>query len=248
MIITKRTKLSLCQILYELDENITRILIEKHMPYESAFDPRYIDNVILPLPPYLLKRLIDEVVKKNRSLRHGVKPKYIFEQHWEDFKECLLLDGFKIEEDIIRKADPHIEATEPVEDDLIKELQAAHFLETGEVVNHIRASAESFRNPSPNYNSCLMHSRIAIETLVLEIAKHNDGDGKIWGKSLAHLKSKHFLSTKEENAIASTYTLISVGCHAPVGFTEEEFVRFGRNLVMSMCYLVIKKFNGRSTD
>jgi len=89
---------------------------------------------------------------------------------------------------------------------------------------------------------------VALETIVRTIAlKHNleiDQDSKAWGRSLSHIKSVGFIENKEEAAIASTYTFISDGVHIPVGFTEEEFARFGRNLAMVVCYFIIKKFNG----
>jgi hypothetical protein len=52
-----------------------------------------------------------------------------------------------------------------------------------------------------------------------------------------------FLTEKEEQkVIAPIYGFISDGCHKPLGFSEEEFARFGRNLAISMCYFLIKKF------
>jgi hypothetical protein len=117
-----------------------------------------------------------------------------------------------------------------------------------EVIRLIKLSAESFRKSSPNYNACLSLSRIALETILREIAKFKNfettGDDKLWGKSLSYLKNIGFITSKEESAIASTYTFISDGAHIPVGFTEEEFARFGRNLAMSVCYFIIKKLNG----
>jgi len=117
-----------------------------------------------------------------------------------------------------------------------------------EIIQHIKLSAESFKKSTPDYNACLSHARIALETIVRTIASthgiENAIDSKAWGKSLLHIRNAGFLTSKEEDAIASTYTFISDGAHIPVGFTEEEFVRFGRNLAMAMCYFIIKKFNG----
>ena len=40
------------------------------------------------------------------------------------------------------------------------------------------------------------------------------------------------------------YTFISKGAHRPLGFTDEEFVRFGINLAISACYFLVKILNG----
>ena len=62
---------------------------------------------------------------------------------------------------------------------------------------------------------------------------------KAWGDSLAHLKRINFLNEKEEKIIASIYSFVSEGAHIP--FTEEEYTRFGRNLITSMCYFISNK-------
>lgn len=195
-----------------------------------------------------IESLIDEVVRTNGDLSNRVTPRYRFKERWHDFGKCLLLDGFKIEDKTILRLEPVIESTKPVEDDLTNELNNSNSVPSDEIIRHIKLSAESFKKSSPDYNACLSHSRIALETIVRAVAKlknlETTEDNKAWGKSLSHLKTTGFITTKEESAIASTYTFISDGAHIPVGFTEEEFVRFGRNLAMSVCYFVIKKLNG----
>jgi len=42
--------------------------------------------------------------------------------------------------------------------------------------------------------------------------------------------------------MAKLYGFISDGSHIPLGFTEEEYARYGRNLAMSKCYYIIKKY------
>jgi len=192
--------------------------------------------------------LIDEIVRTNGDLRNRVSPRYRFDERWSDFKKCLLLDGYKVEGNQVIRIEPFIEANEPVEDDLTKELRLARLASSLDIIKHIRLSAESFRKLTPDYNGCLSHSRIALETLVREIAANKGysirNKNKAWGESLAYLIESSFISRKEEGSIASIYTFISDGSHIPVGFTEEEFARFGRNLVTSVCYFIVKKFNG----
>lgn len=249
MIVTKRTKLSLCQFLDLFDQDVVHILLEKHDITAWGYSQIEISSVLSEADQSSIETLIDEIVRTNGDLRNRVSPRYRFDERWSDFEKCLLLDGFRIEKNKILRIEPFIESIEPVEDDLTNELNDPILTSSGEVIRHIKLSAEAFKQSSPDYNACLSHSRIALETIVREIAKHYNldtgEDTKAWGRSLSHLKNKEFITNKEESAIASTYTFISDGAHIPVGFTEEEFVRFGRNLAMSVCYFVIKKFNGK---
>ncbi|TOK92651.1 DUF4145 domain-containing protein, partial [Vibrio parahaemolyticus] len=86
----------------------------------------------------------------------------------------------------------------------------------------------------PDYNGSLTNIRIALETLVREIAFDKGftttRTGNTWGPSLNYLKTNGFIDQKDENALSSVYTFISNGAHIPLGFSQEEFVRLGRNL------------------
>jgi len=247
MIITKRTKLSLCQFLNLFDQDTVCILLEKHGISASGYSQIEISEALSETDQNLMESLIDEAVRTNRDLRSRVSPRYRFDERWNDFEKCLLLDGFKVEDKTILRLEPVIESTEPVEDDLTNELHTSRLVKSDEVIRHIKLSADSFRKVDPDYNACLSHSRISLETIVRSIAKdkglETNEDSKAWGKSLSYIKSENFITSKEEGAIASTYTFISDGSHIPIGFTEEEFARFGRNLAMSVCYFIIKKFN-----
>lgn len=248
MVVTKRTKLSLCQFLDLFDQDVVHILLEKHDITAWGYSQTEISQALSEASQGSSESLIDELVRTNGDLRNRVSPRYRFDERWKDFKKCLLLDGFNVEEKAILRLEPVIESTEPVEDDLSNELNISTLASATEVIRHIKLSAESFRNSSPDYNACLSHSRIALETIVRAIAKYKgleiNENSKAWGKSLLYIRETGLITSKEEGAIASTYTFISDGTHIPVGFTEEEFVRFGRNLAMSVCYFVIKKFNG----
>jgi len=248
MIISKRTKLSLCQFLSLFTQDIVQILLEKHDVSVWGYTQIQISEALLEASQEAIGELIDEIVRTNGDLLNKVTPRYRFKDRWQDFERCMLLDGFKIDDKCILKLEPTIESTEPVEDDLSNELNISSLVSSEEVIRHIKLSAESFKKSSPDYNACLSHSRIALETIVRCIAKHGgleiNEDNKAWGKSLLYIRELGIITNKEEGAIASTYTFISDGSHKPVGFTEEEFARFGRNLAMSSCYFVIKTFNG----
>jgi hypothetical protein len=247
MIVTKRTKLSLCQFLGLFEEDFLHVLLEKHDIKIEACRLTEIKEVLTETDYGSIETLIDELVRTNRDLRNRVSPRYRFDERWSDFQKCLLLDGFKIQNKEIQTIEPVIDDAQPLEDDLTNELEVSGLSSIDEIIRLIRLSAESFRKSIPDYNACLIHARISLETMVKTIARENgleiEQGNKAWGRSLSHIKSVGFISNKEEEAISSIYTLISDGAHIPVGFTEEDFARFGRNISIFICYFIIKKFN-----
>ena len=129
-------------------------------------------------------------------------------------------------------------------DDLTKEISASSLPKAEKIIEHINRSAQLFLKSQPDYNGCLTNARIALETLIRDIAESKEfkitSENKAWGSSLAHLRTINFLNEKEEKTIASIYGFVSDGAHIPLGFTEEEYARFGRNLVTSICYFIAK--------
>lgn len=247
MIVTRRTRLSLCQFLDLFGQDVIGVLLEKHEIQTLGYSQTELGEALSGTADELLGALVDELTRTSRDLRNRVTPRYRYDERWDDFKKCLLLDGFRIEAKNITRLEPVIEGVAPLEDDLTRELEASSLDSASEIDHHIAKSAESFREATPDYNACLFHARIALETLVRSLAKQHGLDvnqgGTAWGRSLSHARSIGLFSEKEERAIAATYTFISDGAHIPVGFTEEDFVRYGRNLAMSVCYFIIKKAN-----
>ncbi|ASA57221.1 hypothetical protein BSQ33_14080 [Vibrio gazogenes] len=195
----------------------------------------------------LLSDVILEVVHTARTLRNKTSPKYQFDDQFKILEKSLLLDGYQIESNSVKALDPNFVGREPVEDALIKEAQKSSIVHKQDIVNAITRSADDFIKAQPDYNGSLTNIRIALETLVREIAFDKGFStvrtGNTWGPSLNYLRTKGFIDQKDENALSSVYTFISNGAHIPLGFSQEEFVRLGRNLCYSMCYFVIKKFN-----
>jgi hypothetical protein len=247
MIVTKRTKLSLSQFLDLFGQDVVTVLLDKYDISTWGFNQTEIAETLVEVDSDSFGALVDELVRTSGDLRNRVSPRYRFDERWSDFEKCLLLDGFRLEEKEIIRVEPVIDAVEPLEDDLAKELEESGLALIEETRRHINLSAESFRKSTPDYNSCLSHARIALETIVRSLAKRTgletDQNSKAWGKALSHIRSKGMITDKEESAVASTYTFISDGSHVPVGFTKEEFARFGRNLAMSVCYFIIKQAN-----
>jgi hypothetical protein len=246
MIISKRTKLSLCQFL-ALFGGTTYILFQKYdFPRISSHDPITLGAALSKNTEGSIRDLMEEITKTFSTLRSEVSPRYRFDERWDDLKKCLILDGYKIENNKLLKIEPTIEGVESMDDDLANLLTQSNLCDFENVIQHIKRSSDSFNQS--NYNDCLSNARIALETIVREIALHKGfvDTTKAWGTSLVRLKTEGFITEKEEKTIAPVYAFISEGCHVPIGFTEEEFARFGRNLAISMCYFLIKKLNSET--
>jgi hypothetical protein len=252
MVITSRTKLSLCQLLDLIFDSKLSVLLKKHNIFiESNFiDLREIESFLFEASKESIGSLIHEIFSTKGYLKKQVTTVYVFEERWKDFEKCLMLDGYKIEQSNVVRIEPLIESSEPIEDDLTKELQKTSLPSSDKIISLIKSSSEEFKKPIPDYyNGCLTSTRVALETLVKEIAVQKNfvlenDDKKVWGNSLRHLKATEFITENEEKAIASFYTFISKGAHRPLGFTDEEFVRFGINLAISACYFLVKILNG----
>lgn len=240
-----RTRYSLCQFLGILDTEKVSVLFGKYSI--DVYDCRQetLSETIRDLDSNSLSSLVTEVVETKKSLRTDISPKIIFDERFHDFEKCLLLDGYRIEEhqNTLVSVEPTIDGSQPLEDDLTTEITLSSLPDTASIIGLINDSANAFKQTHPKYNDCLTNARIALETLVDKITLKLTGNSETWGRNLNLLKSHGFLSQKEEGAIANTYTFISDGSHIPLGFTEEEFTRYGRNLTMSVCYYLIKKFN-----
>lgn len=241
MIINLRTKISLSQLLDLFEYNLNNLLLEKH---SLEYDCHNIMGLKDALEDGNLESLIQEIVSTQKDLRSRVSPKYKFDERWEDFKKCLLLDGYKItESNSIISIEPTVNGIVGTEDDLTLELRSSSLSKREEIIELLFESANAFKNTSPDYNQCLSKARIALETIVRNKVEDEDGTNETWGRSLNILKAKSFFTNQEEQAIASTYTYVSDGSHIPLGFTEEEYARYGRNLLMTVCYYIIKKQN-----
>ena len=229
--ITTRTHYSFIQFLQLQKINNLTILLKKHN-----------FNAIENLEPNIDKSaLIQEVIETKNALRNSketrqvLSPAATFDERWSDLIKCLYLDGYKLENNKLIKIEPNIDGIIALEDDLINEITISDLLTKDSIIDKINESATYFKQVNPDYNACLSSTRIVLETII------RDGSDKSWGESLSKLVSDNKITEKEEKAIASTYTFISDGSHIPLGFTDEEYARYGRNLIMSVCYYLIKR-------
>lgn len=251
MQISKRTRISLSQLLAVIDRQIIRVILDKYGLNEDAVSSATsIRDEIASSPIDELTELVQEVITTSSTLRNSVSPRYKYDDRFEEFRKSLLLDGYKIEDKSISALDPNHEGKEPVEDALLIELENSGLDNSEKIKKCITSSATDFLKSPADFNGSLTNIRVALETTVREIALvngfiNNRTSGNTWGPSLAHLKACGFLTEKEEKALAAIFTFISDGAHVPIGFSEEEFVRLGRNICSSMCYFTIKKHNAQ---
>lgn len=239
MVFSTRTKISLSQFLELFEISFTNILFEKYSMEDSCRNIQDIKESIFSSNS--LDILIPELISTRQDLRSRISTKYKFDERWNDFEKCLFLDGYKIENNILISIEPNIDGVIPLEDDFTIEINSSTFSKKEDVKRLINESAEAFKNS--DYNQCLSKSRIALETLIRTIAidKYSNTNDT-WGSALSNLKTNSFLTQIEEDLMAKAYSFVSNGSHIPLGFTNEEYARYGRNLLMSKCYYIIKKY------
>lgn len=238
MNLTNRTKLSLTQLLDIFEKPQINILFEK---YSINSDCRNIADIKDTVLSNDVEELIKELISVKQTFRNKINPKYTFDERWSDFEKCLFLDGYKIQNSSIISIEPNIDGVIAFEDALTNELSNLSFSKKDEVKNLINESAEAFKRD--DFNQCLSKARIALETIIRTIAidKYSNSNDT-WGNALSKLKTESFITQKEEELMAKLYSFVSDGSHIPLGFTNQEYARYCRNLAMSKCYYIIKKY------
>jgi hypothetical protein len=187
-------------------------------------------------------------------LRSHVHPKYKFDERWAEFRRCLELDGYAIAHDEhgrelneFAPIEPTIGGAYRAEDDLTLELKRSGLAGAGDILKLLEDPAAFFRNGK--FNPCLTNARVSLQTLATEIAvarrSHHPGsfDETKWGQVAAYLRKSGFITQEQETCLAGVFTFLSPGTRVPIGFTEEEFARLGRNLSVSFCYFLAKTLN-----
>ncbi|MBV5277576.1 MAG: hypothetical protein J0647_00745 [Campylobacteraceae bacterium] len=238
MVLSNRTKISLIQFLGLFELSDTNLMFEKYSMDDNCTNIDDIKKSIMTSST--LDNLLSEIISTKQELRSKISPKYRFDERWDDFAKCLFLDGYKIVGAKLVTLEPTIDGVLALEDDLTNEIKNSTLYKQVEIIKLIEDSANSFKKS--DFNGCLSNARIAIETMVRAISEDKFSFQDIWGRSLSKLKTENFITKDEENAISATYTFVSNGSHGPLGFTDEEYARYGRNLIMGVCYYMIKKY------
>src|SRR6266852_2419664 len=176
LMLSTRSKLSLCQYLALQDSASLSLLFAKHgvaMPdlayFSSPLDG--LRSVVFGMPDQELRSVLEEIMRTQGDLRYRISPKYRYDERWADFVRCLELDGYRVESQQIVPVDPTIEAAAAVDDDLSAEIKRSGLSEADEILPLIEGSATAFRQSPPNYNACLSNARVALETLGRAIAR-----------------------------------------------------------------------------
>lgn len=253
-----RTLRSLAQYLELQDGELIALLLEKHGLYTDGVSEaaRYQTGVLTALVEALdagtesqISSLFDELTRTSGDLRNRVSPRYRYDERFADLQRCLELDGYLIEGETLIPVDPTIAGTPPVEDDLSRELAASGLPNSGEVVQKLSDSAESFRASTPNYNASLNDARVALQTLATDIADARlpahpgSFERPKWGSIIAYLRSTGFITDEEERGLVGVFGFVSPGSHRPLGFSEAEFARLGRGFVAGMCWFLVKRLH-----
>jgi hypothetical protein len=239
------------QLLELQNTQFLQLLLQKHEfpAHDEYWTGQIIRNGLQGATDNQLLGLLDEIIRTQGDLRTRVAPRYRHDERWGDLVHCLSLDGYRVAAQTLIAADPTIEGTVSVEDDLTQELNRSGLGEALEVIRLITASGESFRRAPADYNGCLTNARVALQTLGTAVARarrvRHPGhfDESVWGQVLAYLRVSGLITREEETGIAGVFGFISPGAHRPLGVTEEEMARLGRSLAASMCYFLIKRHN-----
>lgn len=258
MMLTRRTLISLYQYLSLLESPFLNTLFEKHgldatnLYDELIYGPPHFEHLEPPLNSAYqdqLSSLLEEIIRTQADLSDRADQGQRYYERWDDLVRCLKLNGYRIEDGKMVAVDPTIGDDPPVEDDLSKELKQSGLEKAQTVLKMLDKSADAFRSQPPEYNACLTNARVALQTLATAIAKARTTtypgsfDETNWYQVSEYLQSSNLITKAETKGIKGVFGFVSPGAHIRVGHREEEMVRLGRSLVVSMCYFLVKCYN-----
>jgi hypothetical protein len=200
--------------------------------------------------PQRVESILEEVVRTQRSLRNLIEPRYQHDERFMDLKLCLKLDGYIVERETLSRTEPDLDGYVAVEDDLTQALNSSGLSKADEIKYLLDKSAEDFRKSPSDLNGALTNARVALQTLATEISAQHAAsrpggfDETKWGSIIFHLRASGVISLKEEEGLTGVFSFISPGAHQYIGLSEEEMVRLGRSLAVSMIYFLVKRWNG----
>jgi hypothetical protein len=251
--LSKRTLASFAQLFELFETTHVIVMFGKHELRLSVEGGALLFSVNAALRSQSTARgvmsLLEEVVRTQGDLRSRINPKYRFDERFDDLALCLQLDGYKVESRRVIPQDPSIQDTPPIEDELHEALTISGLDPLQEIRQKLTTSAEAFRQMPPNFNACLNDSRVALESIVRQVASScvspvGSYDSSKWGSMLTYLRQNDFLSLEEEQGLAGAYRFLSPGSHRPIGLTDAEMSRLGRAIAMSMCWFTVKRYCG----
>lgn len=261
--IGNRTLLSLAQYLDQQNPETLAVLFEKHAVKQTwdewsfATSLQRLIGFLRAIPASRLVTLLDEVVATEPDLCDHVVNQWgdgagAYNVRWGDLLRCLALDNLVVSKGHLIATEPDLPGATHVEDALTAEISASGLPSAQPIADLLVQSENAFRQVPPDYNACLSNARAALQTLATEIAQQRQTSlggsfqADKWGQVLSHLRKWTLITKNEEDLISSVYTFISPGAHQPVGLSQEEMVRLGRGMAVSICYFLVKLHNGQA--
>ncbi|ALZ24372.2 TPA: hypothetical protein P7236_003298 [Pseudomonas aeruginosa] len=253
-----RTRYSLAQFLELQEPAVCVVILGKYGVQHLSLSREQLLydllNTLRGLDDRTLMLALSEVVATTGDLRARVNPKYRFDERMHDLAQCLLLDGYIIQEKKLVQTDPSIADAAPLEDDLVTALQNSGAPRAQDIIAKINDSAEAFRATPPDYNASLVNARVALETLAVDVATHvaslqqspTTYNPSKWGEVLSFLRSSGEITVEEEKGLAGVFGFLSPGAHRPVGIPEDQMTRLGRSFALNMCWFLLKNHLARS--
>lgn len=250
--LSKRTKLSLCQFLDLQSGALLEVLFSKHGMEAPIHDMGDLTFTVMNAHPDLLHGLLGEVIRTGGDLRLRVTPRYRYDLRREDLDHCLFLDGYRIGDNQLIPIDPSVEGAEPLDDDLTTSIRESGLQQAEEIIRILDNSTAAFRGVPPDINACLTNVRVALQTIATAIADERQGsdpssyDPSRWEEVLRYLQVSGFITTQEEKGLSGVYGFISPGAHQPFDSEDIEMARLGRNLAIGMVYFLTKRLGRNS--
>lgn len=204
-------------------------------------------EVLLGLGESSRVELCSSVVGFQKNIRNLTEPpRYKFDEKWPRFERSAALDGYLVQGGRVIAIEPIAEHLVTSEDSLSELIHQSSVLEADDIISLIKKSAEDYLKQPPDLNGCLSNMRTALESFVKSLASKTQlkrgetKDTSKWGNAISYLRSTGFISEKEENVFVSVYSLLSEH-HRPIRMEENEMVRLGRSIALSLCWLLSKK-------
>jgi hypothetical protein len=261
--IGNRALLSLAQYLDSQPRDFLAVLFEKHGLKETwnQWDSitgtlQGLIEFLRALPVKALMSVLAEIVATEPVLRDHVVNEYgdgaeAYAARWGDLVRCLALDDFTVSRGRLIAAEPDLQGASHVEDALTAAISSSGLPNPQAIVGLLdqgeRLSADSARlqrlsqqcaggAPDLGDRDCTAASD--------ESWRFVPGRQVGSGPRLSPYVEPHH-EERRESRLVRLY-VISPGAHQPVGFSQEEMVRLGRGMAVSICYFLVKLHNGQA--
>jgi hypothetical protein len=245
--ISQRTRYSLAQFLALQTPSVSVVLFGKHNIHPTLYPIDLLISLIQVVRDQSDRNLLlilQEIIATRSNLRANVSPKSMFDERMHDLTQCLLIDGYSVEDKRLVQTDPSISDAAPIEDDLIIALRHSAVPQREAIID----SAEAFRSSPPDYNAALTNARVALEALAVDIAAEVESqlqatgtyDPTKWGDVIRFLRSSGEITLEEEKGLAGVFGFLSSGAHRPVGVPENHMARLGRTFALNMCWFLVQ--------